>query len=239
MRARVLLPMLALTALAASAPTQPKLDLTWKPQVGKVLRYDMALKSAGMEMGGVTLDLDINIRSTSKTTEIKDGIVTQEQRVEKLTVLLNGNDVTAMGPPMSDKPTILKMKLDGTFVSMEGPDSAGSNQAIQRLMSFRFPTAPIGVGESWTNELKNAEGKVEARTKYTLVGQEMLGSVNSYKIDYAFSMLEGTRPMGSVGSIWLDAQTLDMLYMRATINDVSFAEGMPPMNMSMTMSIVP
>lgn len=209
--------------------------LAWNPQEGAKMTYSIEM-SANIDFGQGPSDLQTNLTLESLIKEVKEDTVTVQGSIKKFELLLGGQDMSDMMPGGEEMtgPVTRVFTKRGALVSSSA-SSLFDNPRFDQVRVFAYPEGPVKVGESWTNEFKGDKDKKvpPSRGKFTLDGIEKVGEKNAYRVKIAFSELEGEKPMGALGTAWVDQSTGDLVKMDADINDASFAEGMPPMNFKM------
>ena len=109
------------------------------------------------------------------------------------------------------------------------------------MMNLAVPTGKVKVGDEVITEIKADKAKnIKAgRVKMNVAGTKVVDGKTLVELKIAFSELEGAKPMGMVGTVLIEAGTGMLHSMKASMNDISFNEMMPPMNMTMEMTRVP
>jgi hypothetical protein len=210
--------------------------IKWLPVLNQPVRY---LMEGTAPMAGGAMTINFKVVTESKTIEITEEAITSEERMVSLDVLLNGNPLPAemMGDTGAITEAVMTMKRDraGKLIGDLGSGGMpGQSPAITRVSEFLYPAEPKTMGESWTREFA-ADAKLglkPARTKYTLKSIDDWGTRKGYRIDFAFSELEGAAPMGATGKMWLDTTTGELLEAQIAYVNASMAPEMPVGNFS-------
>ena len=218
--------------------TPEEVDLAWKPKVGDVTTYQMK-SNATVDMGGQKTDVQFSMRMKSTIKSIDGEKVTLEGSADQFKMSMGGQDMgdDVQGGPQGS--TTRVMLLNGEFVSQESTGQAMPSSArIEQMNTFYRPKAKVKVGETWDHEIKPdaKRGIVEAKVRYTLEGSEMLGKKKTWRVKVVYAEMVGTKPSSFMGSVWLNAENGEMEKWYAEYQDVSFAEGMPPMNAVTTLT---
>lgn len=239
--ARSFVALAAAGAFVFAVAAQDTHTIAWKPEAGKELKY--SLKMSGEMNAGPqgAMALDVKMVLTNKVVEVKDDKITMEGKMSDFSVSIGGNDITEMagGQMPADAPAVKTVfSRTGELLSMSGGSEMTTPPRVQNLQIFVYPTAPVKVGDSWTREVKadKEKGIPAGKGKFTLAGVETVKGIEVFKIDFAYSELDGDRPMGNIGTVWLEKSDGSLYRVKSTLNDVKFAEMMPPMNMNVEMT---
>lgn len=244
MKALLLLPL-----LAALAP-QDTADLSWKPKVGEKLEYAFKIDSS-FDAGGQSMAIQVGFDLTSTVTKIDEDVVTLEDKMSNMTFTMNGQKMDGMmgGPGADAEPpvTVRNMRLSGKIDSVEvkgggsGPMDAMGSARMQALNVFMRPAGPIEIGKEWFAEVKGdkAAGTEDVKARFKVLGSETIGQRNAWKIETVVSEMAGERPMGAIGTLWVEKATGNMVKMEQTIENVSFAPQMPPIAAKVTINRKP
>lgn len=201
---------LAVAALGVSALAQD--SIVWKPKVGDKSKHSMKIMS---EFSGTDFEVNMVLSNEVKKVTAKE-IVTHETMGD-FKIFMGGQPMDAMGGPSGDdmvmEPTVMTRDPRGMILSIEAPaapgmdgqDDGGMMKRFMRMNSFQYPANPVNVGDEWKIEHAAipAEGIAAARSVFTYKGQEVVNKIPVYKIEFAFSELTGSAPMGATGTLWL------------------------------------
>jgi hypothetical protein len=223
--------MLPIAPFFAAVPTLPIQEthlIAWKPQVDQARKYLLEAKV----LGGPPVE--VSLVTESKVTQVQDGIVTSEEKLVSLKVLLNGQPLpdSMTGAADAAGSRVVKRKLNGAFAEPlgTGPEAGMEMPAMVRINTFIYPQDPMAVGASWTVE-HPADAKLQlpsGRTKYTFAGIDPWGSRRGFRIEFAYSDLAGSAPMGASGKIWLDTVDGELLEAQTSFTNASLSPMMPP-----------
>ncbi len=223
-------------AVASVAQQQTAYTIAWKPVLGEQ-KYKIAMDSDGGQM-----KLAMQLTILDKIVKIEDGKVTSESKTQDFHLWLGEEEMKlpeGQGPGDAVVTTVRSLK--GGLVEQKGAKEGQQEPPrVRRLQEFNYPEKPVELEGSWFKDF--AEDKAAklpaARAKYTLTAIEDMNKVSCYKIDYAFSELDGEKPMGALGTFWLERSTGNLVKLTTVMNDVSFAPMMPAMNMKVSMTRV-
>ncbi len=229
---------LAVSAFAVAA--QDTHTLAWNPKKGDKTKYQMKM-TGDMDFGQGPMPLEVRISTESEVKNIVDDQITVTSKISKFELFMNGEDMTQMAGGGTEIPDVTRvMSRRGELIKSDANDMV-NNPRLEQMQAFVYPDKPLKIGETWTHEFKGDKEKnvPKARAKFTLDALEEKDGKAVYKLTYAFSELETPgKPMGSMGTMWVLRDSGDPYRIDGTINDASFAEGMPPMNMKFEMQKV-
>ena len=222
MRLRTILP-LGILAVSALALAVQAMDLKWMPKAGDKLNYKVAGTFEVPGAGEITLE---GSRSEEVTSVAAD----------KITVTsLSKQKVNAMGTeiPVPDATATTVYKPDGSVLELKvGDESAGGGMRMVRLSSFVFPTKSVPVGEGWTVEAPKDE-KADLpgyKVDYKLVGEEKIGTWDTWKITSKGGEIEGTQPTKIESTTWVEKSTGTLVKSTAQVTDALFSPQAPPLS---------
>lgn len=225
-------------ALAAGALAQ-SFTLNNSPKVNDSVRYSIKMASDAMETPQGTFSFGVNLVIANKVKEVDDASVVYESITESIKILINGNEFEPPGVEDAQKPVTFRLSRQGELLdrTIQGQEGMATPLRFENMIRFTYPTGPIKVGDTWTREIAGDKAKqiVPARAKFTFEGAEVLNGVQTLRVGAAYSELEGAKPMGMVGTVWFDAANGAIVYAKATMNDVSLNQMMPPANMTFEM----
>ncbi len=223
--------MLPIVPFLAAAPMPAAQDthvIAWKPQVDQTRRFLLEAKVQG------GFPVEVALITESKVTQVQDGIVTSEEKLVSLKVMMNGQELpeTMTGASQAAGSRTVKRKINGAFAEPlpTGPEAGMEMPAMVRVNTFLYPQEPMAVGATWTVE-HPADEKLKlpaARSKYTFAGIDAWGSRQGYRIEFAYSDLSGTAPMGATGKIWLDTVDGELLEAQTSFTNATMSPMMPP-----------
>lgn len=238
---RLLSAVLVAGALTTSVLAQQVYDLTINPTKGQKVAYEMKLASQNLQTEAGGFNLNVNLKSVTTFLDVTDKEIVSEDEVTKFEVLINGNPIDAAAGQMSGAKTKITRSRDGKILKVEGGNPMQENAGFQNMMNLAVPTGKVKVGDEVITEIKaDKEKNIKAgRVKMNVASTKVVDGKTLVELKIAFSELEGNRPMGMVGTVLIEAGTGMMHSMKASMNDISFNEMMPPMNMTMEMTRVP
>ena len=227
--------LLAVAAFAA----QDTFKLEWKPKVGETLKYQIDVK-ASMDMGGTMGDIAVGMVQTQKVTKIEDGKVTMEGKTGNMTLVINGEDMSQMmGGQDFNSTTVYNLK--GELISVTSDQPGAENQTrMENAYSMSYPNKDVKVGESWTRTVKaDSKGAVDATGTFTVEGVDMIGTERTVRIRGDYKETSGTTPMTVKSTMWIREK--DGAAVKGTFNmkNVEFQPGMPPVDATATMKLIP
>lgn len=227
--------------LLASGLIQDSADLSWKPKVNDSDKYHLVMTSV-IDMGGTPSELVVQMDITDKVISVVEDVVTMEEQISNFKILFGGQDVSEMGGggEMEIPKMTYKYKLDGSLVSVTGGDTGSQSERAAQMSQFMRPKGEVKVGASWEHTFKanKEKGMPEAKVKYTLEGEDTVDGVKTWKIKAVYSEMTGTAPFGSVGTVWLEQGTGDLVQAKSEVTNVIYQEGAPPMNGTVVMTRV-
>lgn len=237
---RLLSAVLVAGALATSVLAQQVYDLSLNPTKGQKVVYDMKLSSQNMQTEAGAFNLNVNLRSTTTFLEVTDKEIVSEDEVTKFEVLINGNPIDAAAGQMSGAKTKITRSRDGKVTKVEGGNPMQDNASFQHMMNLAVPTGKVKIGDEVITDIKadKAKGIKAGRIKMNVAGTKVINGKTLVELQIAYSELEGAKPMGMVGTALVEPGTGMLYSMKSTMNDISFSEMMPPMNMTMEMTLV-
>ncbi|MCB0825735.1 MAG: hypothetical protein KDC26_06060 [Armatimonadetes bacterium] len=228
-----------------TAPIQDEsVELKFQSKVGDSQIYQMTSVTP-MDMGGQSMEITFSARLTSKVLEVTEETYTVEATTDNMTLKI-GDQPMPMGggggaPDVPEK-TVVKRQFDaktGLWVKDLTENLAmGSSPRIEQLSAFAYPGKAIKVGGEWFHDFP-ANKKEEipvAKAKFTIVGSEMVGKWDCWKISHVYSEMEGNIPFGAIGTIWLDKKDHSMVKYVGEYQNVKFVDMMPPANSKVTLT---
>ncbi len=240
MRAHALL---LVGVLGLTAYAQDTYTLKWEPKVGDTSSYNLNMTSA-MDFGGQSFDMNISMVVSDKVTKVEGDQVTLVGSATNFKMMMNGQEFNPPGSEAAPQqpPTTLVVSKSGGLIRIEkAGDGMGSTPPrVEQANRFQFPAGPVKVGDEWFREVKAdaKEGFVAAKAKYTLEKVEVKDGVNSFRIKYAYSELEGNAPTDCIGTFWMAVEDGDLVRYEGQLNNVEFMEGMPPVSAKIVLTQV-
>lgn len=235
---KVFLGAACLLAVAAYA-AQDTFRLEWKPKVGDSLKYQINVK-ASMDMGGQMGDLAFGMVQTQKVTKVEDGKVTVQGTTGNMTLVINGEDMSQMMGDQSFSSTTV-YKANGELISITSDQPGAESQVrMENAYSLNYPNKDVKVGESWTRTVKgDSNGAVDATGTYTVEAFETIGTDRAVRIRGEYKETKGSTPMTVNSTVWIREK--DGAALKGTFNmkNVEFQPGMPPVDATATMKLLP
>jgi hypothetical protein len=231
-----------LAAIPLFAALQDTHEIKWNPKVGEKSTYKLEVDGSMEIPSAGPMDMHFELLTESVVKEITDEKITVVGKMLDMKILVGGNDVMGMGG--GPDPEEMKKEVTETFnrrgerLSTTDTGEMGSER-FDRMTQFIYPDKPLATGDSWTLDIKGSKEKnlPPARSKYTFKGMEEIDGKQYFRIDYAFSELEGAKPMGAMGVMHLDPENGRPFRIKADVNDAQFAEEMPPTNVKFLMQL--
>ncbi len=238
-----LLSVMVIAGLASTmALAQEVFDLTMKPKVGLKVGYSIKIASPETQTPAGNFSLNVNLKTKTTFLEITDKEIVSEDEVTDFEVLLNGNPMDMVTDQVKGTKSKTTRSLDWKVIKTEGGESpmAGSPR-YEAMMAFATPVGKVKIGDEIVRDIpgNKEKGVTAARGKMTVKETKMVEGVKYVVLEIAYSELEGEKPMGMVGTVLVEASTGILYSMKASMNDVSMNQMMPPMNLTMEMVRIP
>ncbi len=179
-RLSVFLAVLLLVSIALTANAQGKVLLQYNPDAGTSTKYKMNIKGNTIvtaygknQQTNLETAMVIQQKVTGKD---KDGNIDMDTTILEGKITVNGTPTTI---PNIGEIIKVKMAKDGTIISQSGMDQGmGNNQ-----MQIKFPTNPVGVGDTWTTKMEpNPSLPIPMETVYTVEGFEKVGGEDCVRL---------------------------------------------------------
>jgi hypothetical protein len=199
-RLSVFLAVLLLVSIAFTASAQTKVLLQYNPDAGTTTKYKMNIKGNTIVTAyGKNQQTNLETAMTIQqkvTGKDKDGNIDMETAILEGRITVNGSPTTL---PTVGQLIQVKMAKDGTIISQSGMEQG---DMTNNQMQIKFPTNPIGVGDTWTTKLEpNPQLPIPMETIYTVEGFEKVGGEDCVRLKS-----EVTTPKSNTGSINLDVK---------------------------------
>lgn len=195
------LALLALAALTTAAlAATDAVTLVRKPKKDEVHKYSM---KADIDVNG--LQVSVIATTQEKTTDVaEDGSYTvEEMLVDGKTTAAGQEKDLAGGPPSS-----MIYKTNGIISKINGDAKQATSNAYRmaNLSLLYLPDKAVNVGDAWTYDVKadKATGAVAAKGEFKLLGDEKVGTHDTWKIKATIKETEGDTPSSSDGTVWID-----------------------------------
>jgi hypothetical protein len=227
-----------LLAVAAYA-AQDTFRFEWKPKVGDALKYKVDVK-ASIDMGGQMGDMIFGMVQSWKVTKIADGKVTIDTSIGNMTLVMNGEDMSQM---MGDQTMNMSSvyNAQGELLSVTG-DSGMEAQHVrmENAYTISYPNKDVKVGDTWTRTIKgNSEGAVDATATYKVEAIETDGTDRVLKIKGEYKETKGDKPMTCSSTVYFREKDGTATKGTYVMKNVEFQPGMPPVDATATMKLLP
>jgi hypothetical protein len=222
--------LLALSTFALAAQAGP---LVRKPKVGEELKYRIKVN---VDFGGQ--DIVFSGLQTEKITEVgTDGTYTVESRRSDIKVMVGGQEMEGAGSE-AETATTSVYNLDGTIKEIRGDQADGSAYRFSNLLSVFLNGKEAKVGDTWSNE-KAGDTKTGAagyKSTYKIVGEEKIGSSDTWKVEFSTKESEGDAPATADGTVWLDKAEATMVKMESKWTNAPIPGAPGPVNGSVSIT---
>ncbi|NCB38520.1 MAG: hypothetical protein EOM80_07110 [Erysipelotrichia bacterium] len=199
-RISVFLTVLLLVSVAFTATAQEKVLLQYNPAPGTTAKYKMNIR--GNTIVTAYKRAQRTNLETAMTIEQKVTGVDKDGNIDMATTILDGTITVNNTPtplPQLGQIISVKMAKNGEIISSSGMDQQGGDF---NQMQIKFPDKAVGVGESWSSNIKpNPQLPIPMDVKYTVMGFEKVGGEDCVKLQS-----EVTTSQGAAGSINLDVK---------------------------------
>jgi hypothetical protein len=180
-RLSIFLAVLLLVSVAFTANAQNKVLLQYNPDAGTTTKYRMTIKGSTVVTAygkNQTTDLETLMTIQQKITgKDKDGNIDMQTSILDGKITVNG---TPTALPNVGEIISVKMAKDGSILAQSGMDNGGMNN---NQMQIKFPTTPVGVGDSWTTKIDpNPQLPIPMETVYTVEGFEKVGGEDCVRL---------------------------------------------------------
>ncbi|MFZ4862393.1 DUF6263 family protein [Sphingobacterium sp. Mn56C] len=221
------------------AQAQQKIDFKLNPEKGKVIPYEMTLKTDIEGAQSLIMDMKMNMNMTA--VDISDNSIKYETKYTKVTADVNAGIINmaydsskepanqmeemmaSQLKPLLENALTLTMDKKGKVTQIDFPnvsEQAFDKSSMQNI-TVSFPEHPIAIGESWESNVELAALNAKGNTKNTLAEKTAEG----YKIN-----IEGTytdesgNSLGNVkGYYILDPKTFSTKF--SSVNTVIEVQG--------------
>lgn len=197
-RLSVLLGVLLIVSVAFTASAQEKVLLQYRPDAGTTTKYKMNIKGNTI-VTAYGKNQQTNLE-TVMTIQQKITGIDRAGNVDMETTILDGRITVNDTPTALPNSEIIKVKMapDGSILEQSGMDQNGMNNQMQ----IKFPTKPVGVGDTWTNRLEpNPQLPIPMETVYTVEAFEKVGGEDCVRLKSEVSTAKN-----NTGSINLDVR---------------------------------
>ena len=228
-----------------SAPIQDEsVELKFQSKVGDTHVYRMT-SITPMDMGGQAMEISFGARMTSKILEVTEETYTVEATTDNLDLKIGGQPMPmggATGGPEMPERTVVQRQYSaktGLWVKDLTENLAmGSSPRIEQLSAFAYPGKAVKIGGEWFHDFP-ANKKEEipvAKAKFTIIGSEMVGKWDCWKISHVYSEMEGNVPFGAIGTVWMDKKDHSLVKYVGEYQNVKFVDMMPPANSKVSLT---
>lgn len=223
--------LVAISLVAGAVAWQDEAKIVWQPKAGSVAVYNMNVNAEG-DFGQGPMKIEVSMKVTNKIDTVTEKEVTVSSKTTDMKIKLDGNEMPGGGEEETGSSTF---SLDGELISTKS-DSGMGNIRLEQMSTFLYPDRAVKPGETWTRTVKGDKGgKVNATATYTYQGTEKVGNWDCFKVTYDYKETQGEKPSTAKGTIWIDQATGDAVKLEATLKDVVFQDGLPPMNATIKM----
>lgn len=190
-------------ALAGSALAQDKWTLRRTASAGETFKYALQVDT---EWSGSPLKFKATV--VDKVVKLNDdGSLQVETQQTDPKVVLDGNEMDA--PSELGTVTTNTISTAGTVLDMQGDMVSADAFRMAKLEFVAWPQQPVGIGDTWSVELKGDEekGTVPVKLSYEVLGTETVGKRTAVRIKYTSEETEGSDPAKTEGTVWVDVAT--------------------------------
>lgn len=210
---------------AAPAAAQDKVQLTVKGKAGQWMRYK-AEGTLNMEAGGQKITLELKQVEKVTITEVAaNGNITRESETESSETSINGQKL----PDREEKTkTTQTVTPTGAIIAFKSSTAEQDEQKINVRLSAAtnpiFSEKPVGVGDKWTSSVAadNNLGTHAGKAEYEVLAFEKAGGVDCVKIRMVYQEADGTPPLRTEGTYWIEKDTGDTVRAEIQVDNLPF-----------------
>lgn len=214
---------LLLITSATIVTAQEKITFKLSPQKGKVMPFEMTMKS-DVE-GTQNMIMDMTMKMNIEATEITEASIKYQAKYTQLKTDINAGFVSisydssveptdqmsktmaAQLKPILENTLTITMDNNAQVVDMDFPnvpEAAFDRSGIQG-MSIPYPSYPIAIGDSWENEIALPQLTIKGKNKNTFTEKTAEG----YKITVAGTYIDDQgKTLGTTSGYYIvDPQT--------------------------------
>ena len=220
----------ALSTFALAA--QGGLTLTRKVKSGDELKYRL---KANIDVSGNSAEF--SGLQTQKVLEVAtDGTYTVQSATSDVKVTFGGQEIAV--PPDSVPSITTVYNVDGTVKEIRGDSAAADAYRASNLSTVFYTGKEIKVGDTFNNDKpadKNT-GATAYKSTYKVVGEEKVGSYDTWKIEFSVKESEGETPASSNGTVWVDKNDGAMVKSDAKWENAPFPGAPAPVSGSVSIT---
>lgn len=216
---------LAVSAVAMAA--QEAINLKRTPKDGEASVYRL---KADIDLAGTQATFTAKI--SEKVTKVEGDNYTVETAITEGKALFGGQEM-----PMEDQPaTSATYKTTGEIVSMSETDPGAMRMA--NLQSFRYPTGPVKVGDTWNTEVAASDktGGVGMKAEFKVDGMEKVGAWETARIKFTVKETSGAEPASSEGTAWIAVTDGSLVKYEGSWANAPFPGAPGPINAKVTIT---
>ena len=198
---------LIITAILSScilfvSQAQDKVTFKLNPVQGKVIPYEMIMKTDLEGPQNVIMDMNMNMSMTA--TQVTDTEITYETKYSKVTTDLDAglmiiNYDSSREPanqmeeafasqmkPMLENTLTMKLDRQGKFLDMQFPNVAAQafDKSSLQGLAVSYPTKAISIGESWESDIELPQVQAIGKTINTYTEKLPQGYKITVKTNY-------------------------------------------------------
>ncbi len=190
-----------LCALSLVAGVHGALDTFTLKLVPKLSEFKKYKQTAKLNFKG--MELDFSAIAARQIIKVEDsGAFQVKEEVSEMKI--NGTAAPADSAPPA---TTTTYSPRGVVIKIDGDHTDDSLMRAANLSVFVMPEKPVQAGDKWEYEFKEdkATGAVAAKATYSLLGDEKIGSIPSWRVK--FTIKEADAAGGSTeGTVWLSKE---------------------------------
>lgn len=222
--------LIAVLALAASAPAQDGVKLKRVAKTGDTMVYKM---SALVDFQGTEIVFSATV--TEKVTNVaSDGKITVESKQGDVKVKFGDQEMNQEG--METTSTVVSA-ANGAVLELKGDDTSSDAYRRANMMGFIFPDNALTVGHKWSQEYKadTKTGAVAAKAEYEVVAMEKVNTWDSIKIKFSYKETSGDSPASTSGQVWLNTADGSLIKVVTDVKAMPVAGAPMPIDGKITM----
>jgi hypothetical protein len=226
---KIVLPVAAVTLVAGLALASQGHNLQRRVKVDDVSRFRV---KATLELMGEKAVF--NGLVTQKVTKVEpSGDFTVEAIESNKSVTIGADEY----PTEPSPPSRTIYRSNGEILRIEGREVTREIYRIASVNTFYAPTKEVGVGDTWSHELKanNSTGVRAAHAHYVVEAAEKVGERDTLRISFTFKESSGDNPIVADGKVWVSPQDGEILRREYTFKNFPSPDGS---TITGTMSIV-
>ena len=204
-RFSIFLSVMFLMSVALGATAAEKVLLQYNPAPGTTAKYKMNIRGNTI-VSAYRRAQKTNLQ-TAMTIQQKVTGVDKKGNIDMETTILDGTITVNKTPtqlPSIGQVIKVKMAKNGEIISSTGMDQQGNFNQMQ----IKFPSKPVGVGDSWKSTIKpNPQLPIPMNVKYTVMGFEKVSGKDCVKLKS-----QVTSSQGNAGSINLNVKATGTIW---------------------------